>query len=65
MKKSSKGYFYSAIVGYILGLVVTVVVMIAFNHAQPALLYLVPGCLLSTLACAFVKGDIQNIWRHN
>lgn len=39
--------------------------MVAFKHAQPALLYLVPGCLLSTLACAFVKGDFKNVWRHN
>ena len=35
--------------GYVAALVLTVVIMIMYNHAQPALLYLVPaniGCRL-------------------
>jgi hypothetical protein len=39
--------FVSAWVGYIAALVLTVIIMILYNHAQPALLYLVPaniGC---------------------
>jgi hypothetical protein len=41
--------FVSTWVGYIAALVITVIVMILYNHAQPALLYLVPaniGCRL-------------------
>ncbi len=41
------GSFVSAWVGYIAALVLTVIIMIMYNHAQPALLYLVPaniGC---------------------
>lgn len=36
----SKAYFYGRLVGYILGLVVTMGVMHVFGKAQPALLYL-------------------------
>ena len=41
--------FVSTWVGYVAALVITVIVMILYNHAQPALLYLVPaniGCRL-------------------
>lgn len=34
-------------VGYALGLITTIVIMNKFNAAQPALLYLVPACLIS------------------
>ena len=37
-------------VGYALGLALTIFVMNYFNAAQPALLYLVPACLLSCKA---------------
>ena len=33
------------------------IVMNVFKHAQPALLYLVPSCLLLPLLVAFVNGD--------
>jgi minor histocompatibility antigen H13 len=39
--------------------------MVLFNHAQPALLYLVPGCLLSSLVVAVVSGDFQELWSFN
>jgi minor histocompatibility antigen H13 len=42
-----KSYFHMCMLGYLLGLVTTIVVMNKFNAAQPALLYLVPACLLS------------------
>ena len=37
-----KPYFHSALIGYVIGLGVTLYVMVAFEAAQPALLYLVP-----------------------
>lgn len=44
--------FLSAMGGYVAGLAATIVVMNAFQHAQPALLYLVPAVLASTLGHA-------------
>ena len=40
----------------------TVVVMLVFNHGQPALLYLVPGCILSVLITSFLKGEFDTMW---
>ena len=55
-------YFIITIFGYISGIVTTLVIMNVFNHAQPALLYLVPGCLFSSLILALIKGDLKNLW---
>lgn len=63
--KFPKPYFHSALVGYILGLGVTLYVMIAFEAAQPALLYLVPACLGSSLACAFVRGEMKELFAYS
>jgi minor histocompatibility antigen H13 len=60
-----KPYFHSALVGYVIGLGVTLYVMIAFEAAQPALLYLVPACLGSSLACAFVRGEIKELFAYS
>lgn len=57
--KFPKPYFLVNIIGYMLGLVVTVSVMFFFKAAQPALLYLVPACLGSSLLVAFVKGEVK------
>jgi len=39
----------------------TMAVMIFFNAAQPALLYLVPACLISSLGCAVIKGELSDL----
>lgn len=57
-----KPYFNTVMVGYVLGLVTTTVVMVVFKHAQPALLYLVPACILSSLLCALVRGEVSKLW---
>jgi len=38
--------------------------MTVFNHAQPALLYLVPACILSPLSVAFCKGDLKTMFKY-
>ena len=58
-------YFFATLTGYVLGIVVTLAIMVLFNHAQPALLYLVPGCLLSSLLVAIVSGDFKEMWEFN
>jgi minor histocompatibility antigen H13 len=52
-----KPYFLSTLTGYILGLITTVLVMQVFKHAQPALLYLVPGVLGGLWGCAVFRGE--------
>ncbi|OQS04444.1 aspartyl protease family A22B [Thraustotheca clavata] len=54
-------YFHINILFYVLGLVATVVVMLVFNAAQPALLYLVPACLGSSLVTAIVRGELKEL----
>lgn len=48
---------------YFLGLVLTIVVMAYFKHAQPALLYLVPACIFTPLSVALLRGDFQALFK--
>ncbi|KAF2753459.1 hypothetical protein EJ05DRAFT_458001 [Pseudovirgaria hyperparasitica] len=57
-----KPYFYASLTGYIAGMLATLVVMHIFEHAQPALLYLVPGVLISTWTTALVRGELRAMW---
>lgn len=57
-----KPYFFAAMIGYVSGMVTTLGVMSVFHHAQPALLYLVPGVLLSLWGTALVRGEIKDMW---
>lgn len=57
-----KHYFLSVIVGYLIAIITTIVIMFIFNHGQPALLYLVPGCILAVLICALVKGEFTKVY---
>jgi len=55
-------YFGPVFASYCLGLVATLVVMNVFQHAQPALLYLVPACLGSTFLEAWRKGEVSLVF---
>jgi minor histocompatibility antigen H13 len=59
-----KVYFTASLVGYILGLLATLGVMMVWNHAQPALLYLVPGVLSSIWLTALVRGELNLMWQY-
>lgn len=61
-KRHSAVYFNVAVVAYTLSLINTMVVMIVYKHAQPALLYIVPWLLLTTLATALVKGELAQLF---
>jgi len=56
-----KPYFHSALIFYILGMCTTMAVMIFFEAAQPALLYLVPACLISSMGCAVIRGEMSDL----
>lgn len=53
----SKPYFNAALLAYAGALALTVYVMVAFDAAQPALLYIVPAVLLATAAVATARGE--------
>jgi minor histocompatibility antigen H13 len=57
-------YFRAVMVAYVAGLVATIVAMNVFSAAQPALLYLVPACLLTVLITATVKGELAELWAY-
>lgn len=57
-----KIYFKASIAGYVVGMVTTLLAMQYSNHAQPALLYLVPGVLISPWGTAFIRGEIDTMW---
>lgn len=59
-----KVYFIAAVIGYVLGLFATLGVMMIWNHAQPALLYLVPGVLGSLWLTALVRGELKLMWEY-
>jgi minor histocompatibility antigen H13 len=60
-----KTYFHSSLVGYIIGMLTTLGVMQIYGHAQPALLYLVPGVLGSLWATALVRGELKLMWNYS
>ncbi|PGH26396.1 hypothetical protein AJ80_01894 [Polytolypa hystricis UAMH7299] len=61
-KRFPKTYFHAGILGYVIGMVTTLLAMQISGHAQPALLYLVPGVLASLWTTAYLKGDIKEMW---
>ena len=60
-----KPYFEATLGGYVGGLVVTILVLQVFGHAQPALLYLVPGVCLPLLFLAYLKRDLETLWTYD
>jgi minor histocompatibility antigen H13 len=58
-------YFATVLVGYLIAIVTTVVIMIIYDHGQPALLYLVPGCLISVFSMALLRGEFTKLWEFN
>jgi minor histocompatibility antigen H13 len=59
-----KPYFVASLVGYVIGMIATLLVMSIWQHAQPALLYLVPGVLLSIWSTALVRGEVEEMWAY-
>lgn len=57
-----KTYFYSTVLGYSLGICVTMAMLLIFKRGQPALLYLVPGVLGSLYVTALIRGELKLIW---
>ena len=58
-------YFIITFIFYNLGIIITLSSMYFFNHAQPALLYLVPCTLFSSTLLSFQQKDFKNLWKFN
>jgi len=56
-----KYYFYTCYAAYFVGLLTTMVVMHVFKAAQPALLYLVPACIGSSVILAVARGEMKEL----
>jgi len=46
-------------------ILITIAIMIFFDHGQPALLYLVPGVLLAVILTAYANGEVTQMWEHS
>ena len=58
-------YFLITFIFYNLGIIITLCSMYFFNHAQPALLYLVPCVLISSTLMALAQKDFKTLWKFN
>ncbi|KRZ75159.1 Major facilitator superfamily domain-containing protein 12 [Trichinella papuae] len=56
-------YFIMSSIGYLLGLVVTLTILLITGSGQPALLYIVPSVLFFTYALALCRGEVLKMWR--
>lgn len=56
------GYFVPSVIGYFIGLCVTIAALTIMQKGQPALLYLVPGTLGTTLILGCCRGEISELW---
>jgi minor histocompatibility antigen H13 len=64
-QRKSRFYFASVVVGYMVGLSITMGIMHHFKSAQPALLYLVPACILIPLFLALIRGEFRELWNYS
>ncbi|OEH75751.1 signal peptide peptidase domain-containing protein [Cyclospora cayetanensis] len=60
-QRFAKFYFCVVLCFYELGLLTTGIVMLAAQHPQPALLYLVPYCLFSLFGAAALNGKVKEV----
>jgi len=57
-----RGYFLPALIGYFVGLCCTIVALTIMQMGQPALLYLVPGTLGTTVVLSCCRGELGDLW---
>ncbi|EPZ33686.1 peptidase A22B, signal peptide peptidase [Rozella allomycis CSF55] len=63
LKLDGKGrLFLSGMMGYVVGMLMTILALLLFETGQPALLYLVPCMLIAVIIRAFYIGELKNMW---
>ena len=60
-----KVYLTASMAGYVIGMVATLFAMHMSDHAQPALLYLVPGVLISLFLTAAFRSELGLMWGYS
>eukprot|EP01041_Mallomonas_annulata_P009953 gene9953-20691_t len=55
-------YHNLSLIGYMIGLMLAFTISIVFQHAQPALIYLVPGVILPVITLAWCRGELLELW---
>ena len=58
----TKWYYIITCTSYAVGLIITYIALIGMGIAQPALLYLVPCCLLGVFGTALKRGEVHAMW---
>ncbi|BFZ56272.1 hypothetical protein PYCC9005_003317 [Savitreella phatthalungensis] len=58
-------FFRAAYASYIIGLVSCMTALHVFQHAQPALIYLSPACMLAGLYAAWSQGVLRDAWQYD
>ncbi|KAL5020142.1 hypothetical protein ScPMuIL_003034 [Solemya velum] len=58
-----KIYFISTVIAYSVGLVITFLVLYFTDMGQPALLYLVPCTVLTTVVIGWKRGELKQLWK--
>jgi len=61
-KGTRRVFFWASLAGYCIGLSTTMAVMHVFRTAQPALLYISPACILSTLVAGMMRGELREVF---
>ncbi|XP_063953336.1 signal peptide peptidase-like 2B isoform X1 [Lytechinus pictus] len=60
--KSPRIYYITSVIAYGVGLIITFIALTLMQTGQPALLYLVPCTVLSTLAVAVCRKEVSELW---
>ena len=64
LNRQSNSYFNASFAAYIVGMLICLVIMSIFKHAQPVLLYLVPACISFPVILAVIKGDLKKMFAY-
>ncbi|KAI1101030.1 signal peptide peptidase-domain-containing protein [Jackrogersella minutella] len=59
-----KTYFHAAVIGYFVAMVTTLIMLLVYRHAQPALLYLVPGVVFAVWITGTARGELSEMWAY-
>ncbi|KAH9504036.1 hypothetical protein Btru_067579 [Bulinus truncatus] len=54
-------YYLTSSLSYLLGMVICMISLVYMNSGQPALLYLIPCTLITTLVTALVRGELRKL----
>jgi len=63
VKMILSSYFWRALLFYMLGFILTIVILLVMNKGQPALLYLVPFTFSITCFTAYWRGEFKQLWK--